>query len=76
MLKDIIEPFLEIAYEILDLVFELDEYNKNQRRNSNENYKKNNNITQDELNIADMNNDNSINSVDASIIIDMYKSNE
>ena len=39
-------------------------------------YKKNNNITQDELNIADMNNDNSINSVDASIIIDMYKSNE
>ena len=29
MLKDIIESFLEIAYEILDLVFESDEYNKN-----------------------------------------------
>ena len=29
----------------------------------------------DKLNIADMNNDGAINSVDASIIIDMYKNN-
>lgn len=29
MLKDIIEPFLEIGYELLDLLFEFDEYNKN-----------------------------------------------
>ena len=37
---------------------------------------KNNNIIQDDLEIADMNNDGAINSVDASIIIDMYKNNQ
>ena len=39
-------------------------------------YKKNNTITQDDIDIADMNNDGSINSVDSSMIIDMYKNNE
>lgn len=29
MIKDIIEPFLDIGYELLDLLFEFDKYNKN-----------------------------------------------
>ena len=39
-------------------------------------YKNNSQITQEKLNIADMNNDRAINSLDASIIIDKYKNNQ
>lgn len=71
-----------IKFILLDNKFEKGDVNKDGAINSIDAsmvidmYKKNNAITQDELNIADMNNDNSINSVDASMIIDMYKNNE
>lgn len=37
---------------------------------------KNNNITQDDIEIADMNNDGSLNALDSAMIIDKYKNNE